>query len=142
MRSNAAARMPPHHFCGALRQPACFPPYQFGRGAERRGRPQLKLAFSYSLASEYDKTTFPVASSGNKKCCKLFFGSELVQNMTKLQKNVHAQSLEQLHKYQLLFSVVSAEVEDAVDAVRSLAHCDTYGLSCNHSHKTFIINHN
>ena len=98
------------------------------------------------LVSEYDKTTFPVASSGNKKCCKLFFGSEVVQNMTKLQKNVHdqslEQSLEQLHKYQLLFSVVSAEVEDAVDAVRPLAHCDTYGLSCNHSHKTFIINHN
>jgi hypothetical protein len=42
------------------------------------------------------------------------------------------------HKDQLLFSVVSAEVEDVVDAVRSLAHCDTYGFSCNHSHKTFI----
>lgn len=30
---------------------------------------------------------------------------------------------------QLLLSVLSAEVEDAVDAVRSLAHCDTYAFS-------------
>lgn len=44
----------------------------------------------------------------------------------------------EIGKDQLLFSVVSAEVEDAVDAVRSLAHCDTYGFSCNHLHKTFI----
>jgi len=123
--SGAGCSSPPRDgLCGATRQPTCCriifavhcgSPHasrhislaevqsDAAAHAERCGRPQLKLAFSYSLASEYDKTTFPVASSGNKKCCKLFFGSELVQNMTKLQKNVHDQSLEQLHKYQLFF---------------------------------------
>lgn len=39
---------------------------------------------------------------------------------------------------QLLFSVHSAVVEDVVDAVRSLAHCDTYGFNCSNLHDKFV----
>lgn len=40
-----------------------------------------------------------------------------------------------------MFSLVSAEVEDADDAVMSLAHCDTYGFNCSHLYRKFITIH-